>query len=162
MIERFDALLERYEKGTLGRRQFLLGLAALSVASGAEAQSGSSTFEGRVVNHVTLGVADIERSRAFYEELFGATTLAEVTGGVDVRVGDSFIGLYSMRQSGVIDHFSIGVRGFEADAALQRLEERHAETEPYGRTNSLGQKEVYLSDPDGIRVQVSAPDYKLG
>ena len=160
MPNRFESLLRDYETGGISRRQLL---AALVVASAAPSrgQTTEPAFRGTVVNHVTLSVSDVGRSRAFYESLLGGRALGETGTAVDLGIGSSFIGLYPMRDPGRIDHFSVGVEDFDAEQALTILQRRFADTSPFLRTNSLGQKEIYLEDPDGVRVQLSAIRYKL-
>jgi catechol 2,3-dioxygenase-like lactoylglutathione lyase family enzyme len=163
MIERMEQMLALYESGALDRRQFLHGLLALSVASPAQTQTPKAAFRGRVINHVTLSVADVNRSRAFYQGLLGAMVINPQTNNgkppqsFDLRVGDSFIGLYPLGQPGRIDHFCVGIENYDADKVLAQLKQTHAANRPH----IAGDKEVYLTDPDGIRLQLSATNLKL-
>ena len=59
MIEGIERMLAMYESGAIDRRQFLNGLIAASVAPPALAQAPKPLFRGRVINHVTLSVADV-------------------------------------------------------------------------------------------------------
>lgn len=163
MIEGIEQVLAMYESGAIDRRQFLNGLLAVSVAPPALAQAPRAAFRGRVINHVTLSVADVNRSRAFYQGLLGATVIGAPTNSkeppksFDLRVGDSFIGLYPLERPGRIDHFCVGIENYDADKALAQLKQSHAANQP----NIAGDKEVYLTDPDGIRLQLSAVNLKL-
>lgn len=159
MIERVERMLASYEDGSMDRRQFVTAIAALAAtpAASAEAQP-PALFRGRVVNHVTVSVADVARSRTFYQGLLGATDIGTPSPKLsDLRIGDSFIGLYPLGQPGRIDHFSIGIDDYEADRVLAALKQRYPESKP----NIAGDREVYLIDPDGVRVQLSHPNLKL-
>jgi len=52
-----------------------------------------------------------------------------------------------------IDHFCFGVRDFNLDRATALLKQSGLEPEVLRRV------ELYFRDPDGIRLQLSAPDY---
>lgn len=159
MTERVERMLASYENGTMDRRQFVTAMAALAATPVATAQAQSpALFRGRVVNHVTVSVADVPRARAFYQGLLGATDIGAVSPKFsDLRIGDSFIGLYPLGQPGRIDHFSVGIESYDADRVLAALQQHYPESKP----NIAGDREVYLTDPDGVRVQLSQPDLKL-
>jgi catechol 2,3-dioxygenase-like lactoylglutathione lyase family enzyme len=163
MVEQIEKMLSLYESGAIDRRQFLNGLLAVSVAPSAPSQAPKAAFRGRIINHVTLSVADVNRSRAFYQGLLGATVInpptnsKEAPRSFDLRVGDSFIGLYPLERPGRIDHFCVGIENYDADKVLEQLKEPYASNRP----NIAGDKEVYLTDPDGIRLQLSAVNLKL-
>ena len=53
-----------------------------------------------------------------------------------------------------IDHFCVGIDGFDADKAQHSLATQSPET-----FTEFGSG-VYFYDPDGNKVQVSAPDYQ--
>jgi len=168
MIDRVEKMLAMYESGAIDRRQLLSGLLAVSLAPRAMGQAPESPFLGRVINHVTLSVSDVGRSRAFYKKLLGATDINAPTSSTeppkvsDLRVGDSFIGLYPLGEPGRIDHFSVGVENYEPDGAMAHLQQHYAANQPSVVVPGGGaQKEVYLKDPDGIRVQLSAVNLKL-
>ncbi len=132
MIERIEKMLAMYESGAIDRRQFLNGVLMASVAPTALAQQSKATFRGRVINHVTLGVADVNRSRAFYQGLLGATVInpqtnsQEAPKSFDLRIGNSFIGLYPMGQPTRIDHFCVGIDNFDADRVMAQLQQQNA------------------------------------
>lgn len=53
-----------------------------------------------------------------------------------------------------IDHFCVGIDNFDVDKARRSLAAQSLET-----FTELGSG-VYFHDPDGNKVQVSAPDYR--
>ncbi|MDP6582822.1 MAG: hypothetical protein QF681_19385, partial [Vicinamibacterales bacterium] len=67
MTDSFDALLTQYEDGRLTRRELLGAMAAIALPTAAGAQPGR--FRARSLNHVNVGVSDVERSAAFYRDL---------------------------------------------------------------------------------------------
>ncbi len=75
MFEAIERLLTGYERGALSRRQLLSGLATLAVGgatSAAAAQQTRGTGGTAVrINHINLRVSNMQRSMAFYENLFG-------------------------------------------------------------------------------------------
>jgi catechol 2,3-dioxygenase-like lactoylglutathione lyase family enzyme len=167
MTETIDKLLAMYECGAINRRQLLATLTAATLATPAPAQPPDAPFQGRVINHVTLSVSDVARSREFYTKLLGATDIGTPPASgplklADLRVGDSFIGLYPLGNPGRIDHFSIGIDNYDPAKALHHLKQHYAGNEPSVVVAGGGAKdEVYLKDPDGIRVQLSDVDLKL-
>ena len=159
MVERVERMLASYENGSMDRRQFVAAIAGLAAAPTVTGQGPTpALFHGRILNHVTVSVADVGRSRAFYQGLLGATDIGSPSPKFsDLRIGDSFIGLYPLGQPGRIDHFSVGIDDYEAERVLATVKSRYPESKP----NIAGDREVYLTDPDGVRVQLSQPDLKL-
>jgi catechol 2,3-dioxygenase-like lactoylglutathione lyase family enzyme len=158
MIDQLNTLLETYEAGRIDRRQLLTVLAA-AVAAPAAAQGGA-IFQGRILNHVTVGVSDVARSKSFYQELVGATVQKELPNQVDLRIGDSFVTVIAS-QAPAIQHFCVGIARFEGAAALSAIERRRPESKPRVVTNELGQSQVILRDPDGITVEIADVKYRL-
>jgi catechol 2,3-dioxygenase-like lactoylglutathione lyase family enzyme len=148
-----EQLLNRYESGNITRRDLICALAATSIAS--RNVESISPFEAVSLNHVTMRVSDAQRSARFYRQLLGLPVLKEKASAVLLRVGSSFLALDSAppEESKGIDHFSFGIRGFTLEQAGVLL--KKAGLEPEVAQNV----ELYFRDPDGIRVQLSAPDY---
>ena len=70
-------------------------------------------------------------------------------------LGDSFLGLYDIEPAGQIHHFCVGVEDF--DIEVQARELSALGVEPRIRQD---RPELYFADPDGITVQLSAPEYR--
>ena len=158
MIESLDALVTSYERGTLSRRQLLQALTVLTTpASGAAQNAPAGVMKPRMLHHVNLQVADVARSEAFYRTLFGFGASRRVQGpdnhGLDLPGGGLII-LQKSAQPGRIDHFCIGVEGFDADR--QRAAAKTAGLDVLG----TGADNFSVRDPDGIRVQVSTVDWR--
>ena len=75
MHEQIETLVDLFEQKRLSRRQLIGALVAAATAPAQRAAAAPSLFEGQALNHVTMMVSDIERSRAFYERLVGATVM---------------------------------------------------------------------------------------
>ena len=152
MTKELDALIARYDSGLISRRQLLVALAAAAVAP-ATATSGG--FQARSLNHVTLAVSDVERSRAFYEEVLGIGVVSTQKNGVNMGLGASFLGLYKIGETPGIHHFCVGLDEYEVEDAAEKL--RGLGLEPYVREDK---PEVYFPDPDGITVQLENKRYR--
>ena len=66
-----EKMLDSYEKGGVNRRDFVQSLAVIIAAPTILSQSGTAPFAGEMLNHVTLGVSDVARSKKFYQSLLG-------------------------------------------------------------------------------------------
>jgi catechol 2,3-dioxygenase-like lactoylglutathione lyase family enzyme len=163
-----ENLVTLFEKGTLNRQQLIQGLLAamapISMVTHAHPDTSiTSTFRGRSLNHVTLSVTDVERSREFYSRLLGGTISSrsiETDKGANVEsatlaLPDSFIALFKLGEPKV-HHFCVGVDNFSIDAALEKLKSDFPESKPIVYRG----EELYFRDPDGILGQISGMDYR--
>ena len=154
MINHIEALVTAYEKGTLPRRQLLLGLAAMASGGAARAQTTAPAMKGRMLHHVNVQVSDLARSETFYRKLLGMGPSRKVQGpdnhGLDLADSGLII-LQKSETPGRIDHFCVGVEGFDADK--MRAAAKAAGLEGVQGT---AKDNFMVRDPDGLRVQVSA------
>ena len=145
-------LVSRFEKGSLSRRDLVQGLALLA-ASGTAAAAAQDEIDFRSANidHVSMQVADLQRSVDFYQKMFGFPVVSQEQDLGIIRLGNNRTMVSFNRQSpvGIIDHFSIGVPRFTKEAAARYLTQRGATVgdDPYHG--------LHTRDPDGIYVQVS-------
>lgn len=160
MTALIEQLLERFETGRLSRRELVRSLAAL--AGGAAAAQGSERFRPRSINHVTMSVSDIERSRAFYQSVLEAKVIGRAPGECDLDLGGGFLALMKLEHPTGIDHFCVGIEGYDARQVAAALRAKGHEPRLY--KEALGVKfrvpQVYVRDPDGIQVQFSAAEYR--
>lgn len=159
MMKDIDALVSSYERGTLTRRQLLYALAIMATPVAGQAQTPSGgLMKGRNLHHVNVRVSDVARSEAFYRNLFGFSPTRRVQGpdnhGFDLPGGGLII-LQKSDQPGRIDHFCVGVDDFDAERLRTRVKSAGIE----GVQGTAGDN-FSVSDPDGLRVQVSAPDWR--
>jgi len=106
------------------------------------------------LNHVTLKVSHLERSKKFYQEMFGLPVTKQTDDGYNLGLEDSFLGMYETKNAG-LDHVCIGIAEFEFDRVMEKLKQGPPSLNPSQR----GQR-VFLEDPDGIRIQLSSVDYR--
>ena len=161
-----EALLNDYERGTLSRRELVKALAVGALPAGLVRRRSASRREstkqdgvlrGININHVNLQNSDLDRSVDFYRELFSLPPKREVPGrpyALDLADGLSFLSVPQREPSGDIDHFCVGVEDFEPERVASAIREA-------GLDNDLrvGSDNVSLRDPEGIRVQISWPDW---
>lgn len=167
MSQGLDRLLTQYEKGRISRRELLGALASLTAAtavSPAAAAEATGAPVGAVAsfNHVSVFVPNVQKAVEFYQSLFGLPVLTRQDPGVNLDCGAGFLGIYPLPASATssrIDHLCLGMREFDADAVLKQLTERGIKANIRMRGNT---KELYFTDPDGIRVQLQDVKYKGG
>jgi catechol 2,3-dioxygenase-like lactoylglutathione lyase family enzyme len=157
MVDNIDALVASYEAGRITRRHLLQALAVIAAPAATEAQTAAgSVMTGRNLHHVNVQVSDVVRSEAFYRKLFGFPPTRRVQGpdnhGFDLP-GAGLIILQKSEKPGRIDHLCVGVNDF--DAERMRAAAKAAGFEVQGNAND----NFSVSDPDGLRVQVSAIDW---
>ena len=156
-VDNIDVLVRSYETGRITRRQLLQALAVIAVPATTAAQTaGGSVMTAHNLHHVNLQVSDVARSEAFYRKLLDFPPTRRVQGpdnhGFDFPAGGLII-LQKSDKPGRIDHFCVGVNNF--DAERMRAAAKGAGFEVQG--NAIDNFSV--TDPDGLRVQVSAVDW---
>ena len=150
MIRQIESLVSGFERGALSRRDFLEGLVVVAAAP-----RGGAAPRASSLNHVTLAVSDVDASQEFYETVLGASEVSRQSNGVNLGLGDSFLGLYDIEPVGAIHHFCVGVDDFEIEGSADELEALGVE--PFIRQD---RPELYFSDRDGILVQLSGQEYR--
>ena len=129
------------------------------------------------IAHVRLTVTDIERSRQFYEAVFGWPVLLEVpdnaddatrrqlaflSGGVIYDLGGALIGLRPVASDRFhedragLDHLAFRVNDkAELDSAAEYLDELGIDHEP---VKDIGPSYILqFRDPDNIALELTAP-----
>jgi catechol 2,3-dioxygenase-like lactoylglutathione lyase family enzyme len=120
-------------------------------------ENDKSLFQGKTLNHVTLQVSDVARSKKFYQQLLDLPVKTEDSTYCDLGLGGSFLGIYKDEANNPrSDHFCIGIQSYKAEAVFEKLKKEFPECKP-----TLEYKDqVYLRDPDDIKLQLCAVDYK--
>lgn len=162
-----DAIIDQFEQRRISRRELLTALVAaagaLPLARTATAQTAMPAATGRSMNHVSLSVADVDRSARFYQRVLGMEIISRpANGGLNMGLGpESFLGLYELDNPGSMHHLCIGVDNYDAEALATRLEDHGVEARinrnPANRTS--GGDQLYFEDPDGITVQLAQHGY---
>ena len=152
MSQAVESLLTHYESGRLSRRELVALLSAAVVAPRTVAAQPSG-LEAATLNHASLIVSDLERSVAFYQRTFGLAVKSTQQGGVNLAVGDAFLGVYQGGPNAMphINHICFGLRDFDPAVTVAALEAQGLPAE--SRTRD-GVTQVYTADPDNLRVQL--------
>ena len=126
------------------------------------------------LDHVVLRVADLERSIAFYGEVFGCPVERRIDelGLVQLRAGDALVDLVGLdtplgRAGGGpiaedgrnVDHFALRLESFDESAIRAHLESHGIEAGETGRrygAEGYGPS-IYVQDPDGNVVELKGP-----
>jgi len=149
-----SGLVSRFEKGSLSRRDLVQSLALLAAGAGVPtiaAAQANIDFKNAGIDHVSIRVADLDRSTSFYQKMFGFTVVSQDKAQHIVRLGNSkvLVSLNDSKPTGTIDHFSIGVPRFDAKTDAGYFTQRGAM--PL-QGDYAG---FHVKDPDGVNVQIS-------
>ena len=162
-----ERLVDLYDRGGLSRRQLLQGLLAFSIGPHVAnplssplraAGQAAPLFHTRTLNHVTLYASSVARSKAFYQRLTGLPIQAEDKDFCEFRLEGGFLGIYAPdpgQQPG-FNHFCFGIDDYNPQAAFTALKTAMPEAKPALEN----QEQVYVQDPDGVRVQLADAGYK--
>lgn len=133
-------------------------------------------------HHVRLTVSDIQRSRKFYEKVFGFMVAAEapgspddpsvradpfqLNGGVIMRANGMMLGLrpvgpaagrFDCDRAG-LDHLSFTVESMDhLERAATRLDEAGIRHGDIAVMAEFGVAVLAFEDPDGIQLELTAP-----
>ena len=154
MSQPIESLLTHYESGRLSRRDLVAVLTALAAApASVMAQPTPAALKAATLNHASLIVGDLERSVAWYQRTFGLEVKSTQQGGVNLAVGDAFLGIYQGGANAMphINHICFGLPGFDPVATVAALESQGLPAE--SRTRD-GVTQVYTADPDNLRIQL--------
>jgi catechol 2,3-dioxygenase-like lactoylglutathione lyase family enzyme len=155
MNAHFDRLFDAYDRGQVSRRGLISALLPLLAAAPAEAADSLKVVN---INHVSLNVTDIEKSREFYQMLFGAPVVSKQSNGINLDMGPgSFLGLYKMGPSTpAIHHVCLALEA-TVETAADVLQQNGVKPQIRDRD---GVKELYFRDPDNIMIQLQNKSYR--
>lgn len=166
MDKQLNNLLDDYDQKKISRRELmalLLASGAAATAGSVQAQTAEPVAIGRSMNHVSLSVADVNRSADFYNRVLGMEIISRpANGGLNMGLGsESFLGLYQFANPGSMHHLCIGVDNYDADTLAGRLEQHgiQARVNRDAANRTSGGDQLYFNDPDGISVQLAQHGY---
>jgi glyoxylase I family protein len=143
-------LVTRFEKGALSRRELVQGLAILAASGEAANAQQDIDFKTADIDHVSMQVADLQRSVDFYQKMFGFSVVSQDQRLGIIRLGNgrSLVSFNRQSPAGIVDHFAIGIPRFTKESAARYLTERGMNPldDPYAG--------LHVKDPDGINVQI--------
>ena len=155
-----EALVGRFERGFISRRELVAGILALAARpSAAEQAAATPPIQVSGIDHVAFRVGDVQRSAQFYKDLFGATVRSESASSVFLDVGNDWIALFgrgvASTSFGVtepgVDHVSFhSVNARSAEDRMRVLREHGLEPQ-----SPPGSGRVYFKNPDGVVLQLS-------
>jgi catechol 2,3-dioxygenase-like lactoylglutathione lyase family enzyme len=134
----------------MGRREAmgLVGAGVWTASVGVAAEQGLR-FAG--LDHLEFTVSNVEAATAFYARIFGNSVLKNNrTTRRYVKLGACFIAADVGKQIAV-DHFCAGIPGFAIAETHRYLEGQGIAYKDYPSG-----KDLYVTDPDGIRIQLGA------
>ncbi|HEY7515448.1 MAG TPA: VOC family protein [Vicinamibacteria bacterium] len=161
MRQAIGGLVDRFEKGTLSRRELIAGLLALGVPSRATGAPAPNVPPIQVsgIDHLALRVSNVERSARFYAEHLGATVRSRSESSVFMDVGAQWIALFGPGAASTgfpptppgVDHVSF------RPAFARSFEDRTRALGEHGLDpqSPPGSGRVYFKDPDGVILQLS-------
>jgi len=159
MWSQIEEMVRAFEQGSISRRELVGGLGAAALAmtgvrevAAAEGKADEpTTFSAVGLNHIALRVTNVDRSAEWYKKHLGWKDMS-VGRSRFLSVGPDFLALFPAEQARM-DHYCYSVPGYDAGAAIKKLEA--AGLKPRRRENR-----VYFDDPDGLEVQVAAPNHE--
>jgi catechol 2,3-dioxygenase-like lactoylglutathione lyase family enzyme len=150
MEKTISDLLTRFEKGSLNRRELVSGLAMLAGSASTAAAQNEIDFKTADIDHVSIQVADLQRSVEFYQKMFSFSVISQDQPLGIIRLGTNrtLVSLNHQSPAGIVDHFAIGIPRYSREAAERYVGQRGATAlnDPYAG--------LHIKDPDGINVQI--------
>jgi catechol 2,3-dioxygenase-like lactoylglutathione lyase family enzyme len=144
-------MVGRFEGGRITRRQLIQSLSMLMASAGSTtAAAQAAPLHATGIDHVSVLVGDLQRSAAFYQNVFGMTQVSEDKPNQILRLGTkkTLVSLRHEGTPGLVDHFAISVENFNRDAVTKQL----------AAHNLTPQQNVefgfHVKDPDGAVVQI--------
>ena len=161
-----EDLVSRFEQGHCSRRDLLATLSALVAIGPVEyaATMPVPPFRCRELNHVTLRVRDLGRSKQFYARLLGLRVIGEDKDSCKLGLGRGFLSLWQDPTPGV-DHWCVGVDSFTRTRQSAPDPARDAVRDALLRAGFAvrhddGDSTIYVRDPDDNVVQLEAPGFQ--
>ena len=109
------------------------------------------------LNHIHLNVADLQRSLAFYEQVFGATEAFRVGDKMvflQLPETEDVITLHEVSGAAAVEHFGLlRQEGVDLDGAIAEIEAAGGRLVERGE-HAPGVAYAYVADPDGYTIEL--------
>ncbi len=148
MQQVISSMLQGYEQGNISRRHLIQALATLAVAPAVATAAPESQFRGVGINHVSINVADVKRSRDFYQKYFGLPVDGETANSCFLKAGNEYLTIFQ-RPMSAIDHFCLAIDNYKTETVVEEFRRQGLNPRGAGTT-------VTVIDPDGLSVQITA------
>ena len=137
--------------------------AGAAASSSAQTATVTQVAQGRSLNHASLAVSDVEKAVEFYGTLLGAKVVSRPgNGGINLGLGDGFLGLYKLANPGTVNHICVGVDNFDADRMADKCKQMGitatVDRNPANRTS--GGDQLYIQAFDNHRLQIGPHGYQ--
>jgi catechol 2,3-dioxygenase-like lactoylglutathione lyase family enzyme len=151
-------LLNHYDSGQIDRRQLLQALIGTVIATAATPAAAAGALQVKNINHIGLASPQVNRSRDWYQKLFGvkAETI-EDNKRVYIRFPGSFMSINEGKTAS-ISHVDFGVTSIDAKNPNPKALVEKLVAEGY-QARLADAYSVFVSDPDGLALQLSAPGF---
>jgi catechol 2,3-dioxygenase-like lactoylglutathione lyase family enzyme len=140
-----DSLIRQYESGRMTRRDLIASLVFLA-GSCAVADDLDSLYRATELNHVTIRVTNLKRSKEFYQHLLGLPVMQEDDQICYLKSGTGFLCLVQTGKETPpgFDHLCFGIGAFDRTVGMAKLSTtglplRHDPGDP---------DTIYVLDPD--------------
>jgi len=163
-----DTLLDAFEARRISRRELVASIAALVAASAAPGSAQTPTplaqaAQGRTLNHASLAVSDVAAAADFYGKVLGLKVVSRPgNGGINLGLGDGFLGVYRLANPGSVNHICIGVDDYDPERIAANLKEMGvtATIDRNSANRTSGGDQLYFNGPDNARIQLGANGYQ--
>jgi catechol 2,3-dioxygenase-like lactoylglutathione lyase family enzyme len=149
------------DRSAMTRRDVLLALLAAPLASTLSAQGSKPSIRTNSLNNFIMSVTDMGRSVPFYEKLFGPSTRQGDLAVFRLARSPRFFAVGPVRggeKPGFVS-YGIAVDDFDPDRLAKALQAAGATTQI---TTREGTRELWVSEPDGYKIQLVDPSYGRG
>ena len=138
----------------MNRREAIRVLGAGGLAARIAGAASESPLRFTALDHIEISEPDSVKSAAFYARAFGGPVWKNnKTNRRYVKLGPSYIAIEQGREPFGVDHFSAGIEGYRVADIHSFLEQRGIAYRDYPSG-----KDLNVTDPDGIHVQLSEDD----
>ena len=165
-MQQIEVLVDAFEARRLSRRDLIAALALMVVPpadAAPQTPAPAKAAQGRTLNHASLAVTDVAAAAQFYQTVLGLNVVSRPgNGGINLGLGDGFLGVYKLANPGSVNHICIGVDDYDPERIAPRLKEMGInatiDRNPANRTS--GGDQLYFNGPDNCRIQLGANGYQ--